>query len=54
MNNTRFAEAFDLARSRIGQIHGKVILEEDPVKQALLEMYATYVSGARFNDCENH
>ena len=32
----------------------KAIEEGDPVKQALLEIYTAFVSGAKYNDFQNH
>lgn len=53
-NNTAFSTAFDRARKRISEMDVKVVEESDPVRQALLEIYAAFVSKAKFNDFENH
>jgi hypothetical protein len=49
-----FSEAFDHARERIGKMDVQTVEEEDAVLQALLEIYAACVSGAKFNDFANH
>jgi len=53
-NDRTFSAAFDRARERIAQMDVRAIEESDPVRQALLEIYAAFVSGAKYNDFENH
>jgi hypothetical protein len=53
-NNATFCAAFDRARERIAAMDVKAIEEGDPVRQALLEIYAAFVSGAKYNDFQNH
>jgi len=53
-NNARFSAAFDKARERIADMDVKVVEEDDPINQALLEIYAAFVSGAKYNDFQNH
>lgn len=53
-SNLVFSAAFDEARRRIGEMDVQTVEVEDPVRQALLEIYAAYVSGAKFDDFENH
>jgi hypothetical protein len=53
-NNEAFSQAFDLARKRIGQMDVQVVEEDNPTKQALLEIYAATVSGAKYNSFDNH
>ena len=52
--NPDFCAAFDKGRERIAGMDVKAIEERDPVRQALLEMYAAFVSGAKYNDFQNH
>ena len=53
-NDPAFSAAFDVARARIGEMDVRVVEEANPVRQALLEIYAAFVSGATYNDFENH
>lgn len=53
-NDPAFGAAFDKARERIADMDVKVVEEDDPVRQALLEVYAAFVSGAKYNDFQNH
>lgn len=53
-NDPTFSAVFDRARTRIGEMDVRVVEEADPVRQALLEIYAAFVSGASYNDFENH
>ncbi|MDO8545776.1 MAG: GIY-YIG nuclease family protein [Nitrospirales bacterium] len=53
-NDPDFAVAFDKARARIKRMDVKAIEEADPLRQAVLEIYAAFVSGAKFNDFDNH
>jgi hypothetical protein len=53
-NNPAFATAFDQARERIRKMDVRVVEEVNPTHQALLEIYAAYVSGAQYNDFDNH
>lgn len=53
-NNEGFSAAFDRARERIANMDVKAVEEADPLRQALLEIYAAFVSGARYNDFQNH
>jgi len=53
-NDPVFSAAFDKARERIGSMDVQVIEVTDPVRQALLEIYAAFVSEAAYNDFENH
>jgi len=53
-SNPMFLAAFDKARARIGNMDVRVVVEADPIRQALLEIYAAFVSGAKYNDFGNH
>jgi uncharacterized protein (UPF0297 family) len=53
-NDPTFSAAFDRARERIAEMDVRVVEESDPVRQALLEIYAAFVTGAKSNDFENH
>lgn len=53
-NNAGFSAAFDNSRERIADMDVKVVEELNPVRQALLEIYAAFVSGAKYNDFQNH
>jgi hypothetical protein len=49
-----FGAAFKRARTRIGDMDVQTVDEGDPVRQALLEIYAAVVLGAKYNSFENH
>jgi predicted GIY-YIG superfamily endonuclease len=53
-NDAAFAAAFDAALMRVKKMNVQVVREDDPIKQALLEIYAAFVSGAKHNDFDNH
>lgn len=54
LKDKKFKRCFDLARIRIGRMKVRVIEETDPTKQALLEIYAAFVTKAKHNNFENH
>jgi len=49
-----FRSAFDLARKRIKEMDVQFVEETDPIRQALLEIYAAMRVRARYNDFDNH
>ncbi|MDO9543309.1 MAG: GIY-YIG nuclease family protein [Kiritimatiellia bacterium] len=53
-NDPTFSVAFNRAIERIAEMDVRVVEESDPVRQALLEIYAAFVTGAKYNDFENH
>lgn len=53
-NDATFRKAFDDARERIKKMDVRFVEESDPVGQALLEIYAAYVSRAKHNDFDAH
>lgn len=53
-NNSIFKKAFDDARERIKRMDVQFVEEKEPVGQALLEIYAAYVSKAKYNDFDTH
>jgi hypothetical protein len=54
LRDSLFRTAFDNARARIRKMHVQFIEVENPVKQALLEIYTAFYVKAEFNDFENH
>src|SRR3989338_556769 len=53
-NDAAFRKAFDDARERIKRMDVRFVEEKEPVGQALLEIYAAYVSKAKYNDFDTH
>ncbi|MFZ0945645.1 MAG: GIY-YIG nuclease family protein [Syntrophobacteraceae bacterium] len=49
-----FATAFESAKERIREMHLRFVEEADPVRQALLEIYAALTLDTRYNDFDNH
>lgn len=49
-----FASAFAEARDRVAAMQFRWVEEADPNRQCLLEIYATVVLDARYNDFINH
>jgi hypothetical protein len=54
LNDPIFRSAFDEARVRIKGMSVQFIEEGDPIKQALLEIYAAFQLKAEYNDFDNH
>lgn len=54
MHNERFLGEFAKAKDRIGAMDVRYVEETDPIRQALLEIYAAVVLGAKYNDFDNH
>ena len=49
-----FRAAFDTARLRITEMDVQFVEEPDPVKQTILEVFASFETRAEFNDFDNH
>lgn len=54
MKETAFAAAFVAAKGRLRAMHVRVVAENGPIRQALLEMYVAVVLEAPYNDFDNH
>lgn len=54
LNDPFFRTAFDAARSRIKRMDVRFIEEENPIKQALLEIYVAFKVKAEYNDFDTH
>lgn len=52
--DTAFAAAFQAAKARIRRMQIRFVEESDPVRQALLEIYAAIVLGAPYNDFDTY
>ncbi len=50
MNDPHFVAAFKAAKQRISNMEVRVVLEEDAVRQALLEIYVAVVLQTPYND----
>lgn len=50
----RFADAFGGAKARIREMDLRFVEETDPLRQALLEIYAAVTLGTKYNDFETH
>lgn len=49
-----FLRAFNDAKARIRNMSVRFVEEADPIKQALLEIYASVILGTPYNDFDNH
>ena len=54
MENQEFTAAFDSAKARIRNMDLRFVEENNPVRQALLEIYVAEVLGTPYNDFDNH
>ncbi len=54
MEDEGFVLAFDAAKARIRKMSLRFVEENDPVRQALLEIYVAVVLGTPYNDFDNH
>ena len=52
--NADFSSAFVAAKARIRRMELRFVEEKDPLSQALLEIYASYVLRTPYNDFETH
>lgn len=49
-----FSPAFVAAKERVARMQLRYVREDDPTRQALLEIYVATVLSTPFNDFENH
>ncbi len=49
-----FAEAFRQAKLRISKMELRFVEERQPLRQIMLEVYATFVLRAKYNDFDTH
>lgn len=54
LNNSEFVAAFESAKERIRKMHLRFVEEEEPVRQALLQIYAALTLNTQYNDFDNH
>lgn len=52
--NDVFAQAFTAAKTRVRNMHLRYVEEPDPLRQALLEIYAVALLNTEFNDFDTH
>ena len=52
--NPRFSGAFSAAKDRVRRMDVRFVAEADPIRQALLEMYAALELKTKYNDFDNH
>ena len=53
-NDPKFAPAFTNAKTRVANMDIRYVEETDPVRQALLEIYAATVLNTSYNDFDTH
>ena len=49
-----FRACYDKAKKQIRTMHIRYVAEDDPIKQALLEIYVAVITRARHNDFDTH
>jgi len=54
MEDPAFASAFADAKRRISAMELRFVAEPDPIRQALLEIYAAVTLSTRYNDFDTH
>lgn len=54
LTDPEFRAAFDAARKRICRMDVQFVEEADPIRQALLEVYAALEPRAEYNNFDNH
>jgi hypothetical protein len=54
LNDPCFRKAFDAARSRIRRMDVQFMEEDNPIKQALLELYVAIELKAEYNEFDTH
>jgi predicted GIY-YIG superfamily endonuclease len=54
IQDAAFSEAFSVAKGRMRAMHIRVVEENNPIRQALLEMYVALALEAPYNDFDNH
>lgn len=54
LQNPEFKMEYENAKKRIRNMEVRYVYEPDPLKQALLEIYASVVSDSKYNDFDTH
>jgi hypothetical protein len=54
MTQEAFKTEFDAQKARLRRMHIRVVQEDHPIRQALLEMYAALALASRYNEFGNH
>lgn len=54
IEDAKFVAAFDTVKARIRKINLRFVEENEPVRQALLEIYVAVVLNTPHNDFDNH
>lgn len=54
MEDNKFVAVFDVAKARIRKMSLRFVEENNPVRQALLEIYVAVVLNTPYNDFDNH
>jgi len=54
LTQPQFKQAYDSAKNRIRKMEVRFVGEQDPLKQALLEIYVAVLSNAKYNDFDTH
>lgn len=54
IKDEKFVAAFNAAKARIRKMDLRFVEENDPVRQALLEIYVAVVLNTPYNDFDNH
>jgi hypothetical protein len=54
MTQEAFCSAFDAQKARLREMDIRTVGEDDPNRQALLEMYASIALATPYNDFDNH
>jgi len=49
-----FLEAFNAAKRRVAAMDYRYVIEPDPVRQCILEVYCAVALNTRYNDFDNH
>ena len=54
LTQPQFKQVYDSAKDRIRKMEVRFVSEQDPLKQALLEIYVAVLSNAKYNDFDTH
>ncbi len=54
LSQPEFRKAYESAKKRIRKMDVRFVSEQDPLKQALLEIYVAVSSNAKYNDFDTH
>jgi hypothetical protein len=54
LKDSLFKAAFDRAREQMRDMDYRCVREDDPTRQALLEIYCATALGTEYNDFDNH